>query len=68
MFTLGRLGLQPGHPRQGHGRLTARLCRDRVDDVGRHLRFHFHDQLEAPPDIGGLLREIDRDPIAVVWG
>jgi hypothetical protein len=34
----------------------------------RHLRFHFYDQLEPPPDIGDLLREIDRDPITIFWG
>jgi hypothetical protein len=28
----------------------------------RHLRFHRYDQLEPSPDIGDLLREIDRDP------
>lgn len=31
----------------------------------RHLRFHLYDQLEPPPDSGGLLREIDRDLIAI---
>jgi hypothetical protein len=59
-----------GHPRQGHGRLTALLCRHRAGyagDGGGRLRFHFHGQLPASPAIGGLLREIDR-PITVVWG
>jgi hypothetical protein len=26
------------------------------------------DELEPSPDIGDLLREIDRDPIAIFWG
>ena len=34
----------------------------------RNLRFHRYDQLEPSPDIGNLLREIDRDPIAIFWG
>ena len=34
----------------------------------RNLRFHIYDQLEPSPDIGDLLREIDRDPIAIFWG
>jgi Protein of unknown function (DUF3024) len=34
----------------------------------RHLRFHLYDELEPSPDIGGLLREIDCDPIAIFWG
>ena len=34
----------------------------------RHLRFHLYDQLEPSPDIGDLLEEIDRDPIAIFWG
>jgi hypothetical protein len=37
------------------------IGRDRRD---RHPRFRFYDQLEPSPDIGDLLREIDRDPIA----
>jgi hypothetical protein len=31
------------------------------------LGFHFYDQLEPSPDIGDMLREIDRDPIAIFW-
>lgn len=34
----------------------------------RNLRFHLYDQLEPSPDIGDLLEEIDRDPIAIFWG
>jgi hypothetical protein len=34
----------------------------------RNLRFHLYDQLEPSPDIGDLLDEIDRDPIAIFWG
>jgi hypothetical protein len=34
----------------------------------RNLRFHLCGQLEPSPDIGDLLREIDRDPIAIFWG
>jgi len=34
----------------------------------RHLCFHRYDQVEPSPDIGGLLREIDHDPIAIFWG
>jgi hypothetical protein len=34
----------------------------------RHLRFHLSDELEPSPDVGGLLREIDRGPIAIFWG
>ena len=34
----------------------------------RNLRFHLYDQLEPSPDIGDLLREIDRDPIAIFRG
>ena len=34
----------------------------------RHLRFHLYDELEPSPGIGGLLREIDRDPVAIFWG
>ena len=34
----------------------------------RNLRFHRYDQLEPSPNIGNLLREIDRDPIAIFWG
>jgi hypothetical protein len=34
----------------------------------RNLRFHRYDQLELSPDIGDLLREIDRDPVAIFWG
>ena len=34
----------------------------------RNLRFHRYNQLEPSPDIGHLLREIDRDPIAIFWG
>lgn len=63
-------GAHARHPRQGHGRLTALLCRERAGyagDVGGHLRFHFHGQLQASPDTGGLLCEIGR-PIAVVRG
>jgi hypothetical protein len=45
------------------GTLTS--CQDWRD---RHLRFHFYDQLEPSPDIGDLLREINRDPIAIVCG
>ena len=33
-----------------------------------HLRFHRYDHLEPSPDIGNLLREIDRDPSAIFWG
>jgi hypothetical protein len=44
---------------------TQTRCQDWRD---RHLGFHFYDQLEPSPDIGDLLREIDRDPIAIVWG
>ncbi len=34
----------------------------------RNLRFHQYDQLPPSQDIGDLLREIDRDPIAIFWG
>ena len=34
----------------------------------RYLCFHRYDQVEPSPDIGGLLREIDHDPIAIFWG
>ena len=35
----------------------------------RHLRFHLCDKLRPSPGIGGLLlREIDRDPIAIFRG
>ena len=34
----------------------------------RNLRFHRYDQLEPSPDISDLLREIERDPIAIFWG
>ena len=52
----------------GPGRLcrlpgTLARCRDWRD---RHLRFRFDDRLQPLPDIGDLLREADRDPIAVV--
>ena len=33
-----------------------------------HLRFHRYDQLEPSPDMGNLLRGIDRDPSAIFWG
>jgi hypothetical protein len=52
----------------GPGRLcrlpgTLARCQDWRDS---HLRFRFDDQLQPLPDIGDLLREADRDPIAVV--
>ena len=31
-------------------------------------RFHRYDQLEPSPHIDDLLKEIDRDPIAIFWG
>ena len=34
----------------------------------RNLRFHRYDQLEPSPHIDDLLKEIDRDPIAIFWG
>lgn len=34
----------------------------------RYLRFYLSDKLELSPGIGGLLREIDGDPIAIFWG
>src|SRR5450755_3798237 len=34
----------------------------------RNLRFHLYDQLEPSPDIGDLLREVDRDPTAIFCG
>jgi Protein of unknown function (DUF3024) len=34
----------------------------------RNLRFHLYDRIEPSPDIGDLLREIDRDPTAIFWG
>jgi len=34
----------------------------------RYLRFHLYDQLEPSPDIGDLLEETDREPIAIFWG
>jgi hypothetical protein len=34
---------------------------------GRHLRFHLYDPLDPSPDIGYLLHETDRDPMAVFW-
>jgi Protein of unknown function (DUF3024) len=34
----------------------------------RHVRFHLDDQLEPSPDVGDLLRGIDRDLIAIFWG
>jgi hypothetical protein len=46
-------------------RLPGTLAR-RQDWRDRHLRFRFEDQLQPLPDIGDLLREADRDPIAVV--
>ena len=33
----------------------------------RNLRFHLYDQLEPSPDIGSLLRETDRQPVAIFW-
>jgi hypothetical protein len=42
---------------------TLARCQDWRD---RHLRFRFDDRLQPLPDIGDLLREADRDPIAVV--
>jgi hypothetical protein len=63
-----------GTPVPGRGQLCRRLgplsgtltkCQDGRE---RHLGFHFYDQLEPPPGIGDLLREIDRDPIAIFWG
>jgi hypothetical protein len=29
---------------------------------------HLSGEFGPSPDIGGLLREIDRDPIAIFWG
>jgi hypothetical protein len=34
----------------------------------RHLRCHRCDQVRPTPDIGGPLREIGHDPIAIFWG
>jgi hypothetical protein len=34
----------------------------------RNLRFHRYDQLPASKYVDDLLREIDRDPIAIFWG
>ena len=48
--------LHPGPP--GPGRFTGGAVT---------LRFHLSDELEPSPDIGGLLREIDRDPITIFW-
>ena len=33
----------------------------------RHLRCHRYDQVRPTPDIGGLLREIGHDQIAIFW-
>ncbi|HEY5984831.1 MAG TPA: DUF3024 domain-containing protein [Streptosporangiaceae bacterium] len=34
----------------------------------RNLRFHRYDQLPASKHVNDLLRETDRDPIAIFWG
>jgi hypothetical protein len=54
----------PGHPAPLHPatRTWPLYWRD------RHLRFHLSDELEPSPDIGDLLRETGRDPIAICWG
>jgi hypothetical protein len=59
-----RMGAVPDHPaplrrQPGPGRCTGGTVT---------LRFHRSAELEPSPDIGALVREIDCDPIAVVWG
>jgi len=49
--------LHPGPP--GPGRFTGGTVT---------LRSRLSEELEPSPDIGGLLREIDRDPITIFWG
>ena len=59
-----RMDAVPGHPAPLHPatRTWPLYWRD------RHLRFHLYDELGPSPGIGGLLREIDRGPIAIFWG
>jgi hypothetical protein len=50
----------------GDVRRVSLLCSDAyLRD--RHVRSCRYDQLESP-DIGDLLHEVDRDPVAVFWG
>ena len=57
-----RMDAVPGHPSSatpGHQDLAA---------GGTVTGASTSDELELSPDIGDLLREIDRDPIAIFWG
>jgi len=58
------MDVAPGRP----GSATPGATRNWVYWRDRHLRFHLYDQLEPSPGIGDLLRGIDRDLIAIIWG
>ncbi len=58
----GRGSWSPGSATSGAARTWPLYWRD------RHLRFRLCDELELSPDVGDLLRGIDRDPITIFWG